>query len=333
MIIFAYNSYSDYSKSQDPTACIDPIKASDAHKSQKYYCAYCGCEMHTCTRDDGVSWFVCYKGVRHTGAVCSQLAQNSNRTIIDTDIANFDIDKFFEKIMKERIEAYPKLPGGIEGPESAGDDPDPDEYNNGGGNIDTNDSMQESDFPNEVFPVYPDGDESEIKVRCPAKLKDIIDILEFDRRSPDYIINRAKNIRVMDLLYTYRYTELFYNPDILSNNTRILGLKPIVPLRKNSILAEMYNTKVNGRLKFIIHFNDQKQYNKISSCIFPKNEKTSKETLNYESRYISIFILACWQRSSDYTDTNGNTHIQFTGEIVNENQIYLPKKYLIKKKS
>ena len=103
MIIFAYNSYSDYSKSQDPTACIDPIKASDAHKSQKYYCAYCGCEMHTCTRDDGVSWFVCYKGVRHTGAVCSQLAQNSNRTIIDTDIANFDIDKFFEKIMKERM--------------------------------------------------------------------------------------------------------------------------------------------------------------------------------------------------------------------------------------
>ncbi len=235
--------------------------------------------------------------------------------------------------MKERIEAYSKLPGGIEGPESAGDDPDPDEYNNGGGNIDTIDSMQESDFPNEVFPVYPDGDESEIKVKCPAELKDIIDILEFDRRSPDYIINKAKNIKVMDLLFTYRYTELFNNPDILSNNTRVLGLKPITPLGKNSILAEMYNTKVNGRLRFIIHFNDQKQYNKISSCIFPKNEKTSKETLNYESRYISIFILACWQRSSDYTDTNGNTHIQFTGEIVNKNQIHLPKKYLIKKKS
>ncbi|MBR6148297.1 MAG: hypothetical protein IKQ44_08105 [Lachnospiraceae bacterium] len=333
MIIFAYNSYSDYSKCQNPTACIDPIKASDAHKSRVYFCTDCGCKMHTRTEANGASYFVCYEGERHTGAVCSQLAKNSNRTIIDTDIANFDIDKFFEKIMKERIEAYPKLPGGIEGPESAGDDPDPDEYNNGGGNIDTNDSMQESDFPNEVFPVYPDGDESEIKVKCPAELKDIIDILEFDRRSPDYIINKAKNIKVMDLLFTYRYTELFNNPDILSNNTRVLGLKPITPLGKNSILAEMYNTKVNGRLRFIIHFNDQKQYNKISSCIFPKNEKTSKETLNYESRYISIFILACWQRSSDYTDTNGNTHIEFTGEIVNKNQIHLPKKYLIKKKS
>ena len=95
----------------------------------------------------------------------------------------------------------------------------------------------------------------------------------------------------------------------------------------------MYNTKVNDRLRFIIHFNAQKQYNKILSRVFFKYEEESKKTLKYDSKYVSIFILACWQRTDDYTGKNGNTYIQFTGEIVNKNQIYLPKKYFIKKNS
>ena len=303
MILDAYCSIDDYQRSQKNVYEDTPriVSAVDAEQGQDYYCCYCGAHLFRRTSDKGVSFYVCYKGEKHSHPICIRKEKESITRAVNSP--EFSVDLFFNRLFNSE----PKTNNS-------------ETLENATVILESEKDVKNSEeSSHDSFRVLPYSSIQQL-VDDDIKIKGRNAVIDYDRNKLVDLIVFKEWIRFVFPSFTGGKRIFECVPNYCDLERRYLQFRCYVRNQYNDTYDQYY---------FNLYFGQkEKQFNRFANLLF-SNEANDSGSTRPKSKYSTVFVAGDWVIDSINNVWAGIKRETFKTDFVSAKQIYAPKKHLL----